>query len=171
MKIENPEAFSFILQDEIYLLNKDKTTYPANTSTAKSPEPVIETPVLNFNYLGKHKKQFLIITHYNGMEFIANNHLTALESTLNRLEFSLEDVAIFNIAGYSDASFGQIIDFFKPQTLLILGQGALPPGIEKLQLNKRTQIKNCDTLYTYSFDEMMTTTENKKIFWEQMKQL
>jgi hypothetical protein len=167
MKVENPIAFSFIMQEDIYLLNNDKTAYAGHIKA----QPVIETPVIDFNYLGKHKKKFLVIVHYPEFEFMDDKHLTALASTLKRLEFSLDDVAILNRRHYTDTTFEQLFDFFTPQNLLILGQQALPPGIEALALNKPKQIDNCHTLFTFSFNEMMDSTESKKIFWEQMKQL
>jgi len=45
------------------------------------------------------------------------------------------------------------------------------PGMENLPVNKIQEIKNCRKLYTFSFAEMMDNTENKKVFWEQIKQL
>jgi hypothetical protein len=171
IKIENPVAFSFIMQDEIYLLNNDKTFYSVDAIPEPVQAPLPETPKPDFKYLGKHKKQFLVITHYPETEFMDSSHLTALESTLKRLEFSLDDVAIFNLAAHPDVAFKALGDFFDPKTLLILGKEALPQGIETLQLNKIEKISNCYTLFTYSFGTMMGSTENKKAFWEQMKQL
>jgi hypothetical protein len=168
MKIENPLAFSFIMPDELYLLKKDKEL----SSTISIPQPVIlETPPINFNYLGMNKKNFLVITHYPELEFINDKHLTALQSILNRLEFSLDDVAIFNKANYPEASFEHLTGFFKPQKLLLLGKHALPKNIAPLTLNKLQPLNNCHALFSYSFDEMMDSNENKKAFWEQMKQL
>jgi DNA polymerase III psi subunit len=61
--------------------------------------------------------------------------------------------------------------FFKPKKLLMLGKSSLPEDIELLTLNKPQQLNNCHTLFSFSFDEMMDNNENKKAFWEQMKQL
>ncbi len=167
MKIENPIAFSFIMPDELYLLNKDKTPVAAH----KEPLPVTETQPDNFNFMGGNKKNFLIIVHYPELEFIDDKHLTALESILKRLNFSVDDTAIFNIAKYAGASIKQLTDFFKPQKLLLLGQNALPTGIGPIALNKIYRSNSCPALFSFSFDEMMDNNENKKAFWEQMKQL
>lgn len=112
-----------------------------------------------------------MITHYPQLDFIAEKHLTALQSTLKRLGFELEDVAIVNRAKYADAGFEVLADFFKPQKILLLGADALPAGFGTLQLNAPALINNCNMLYTFSFDEMMESNDKKKAFWEQMKQL
>jgi hypothetical protein len=87
------------------------------------------------------------------------------------LEFGLDDVAIFNRAKYPDSSFEGLKDFFKPKKLLLLGKQALPEDLAPLTLNKPQQLNNCNTLFSFSFDEMMDNNEKKKAFWEQMKQL
>jgi len=166
MKVENPVAYRFILQDEIYLLDKDKALY-----MQAEPQPVIQTQPVKFNYLGGHKKNFLVIVHYSDLEFIHDKHLTALQSILNRLELSLDDVAILNRATYQDASFEHLTGFFTPRKLLILGSNALPEGIDSVGLNKPAELDNCRTLFSFSFDEMMDNNEYKKAFWEQLKQL
>jgi DNA polymerase III psi subunit len=167
VKVENPVAFSFIMQDELYLLNKDKKIYIESSVN----QPVPEDNLVNFHYMGGHKKKFLVVVHYPEIEFIENNHLTALENILKRLEFSIDDVAILNSATHTDIVFEALMDFFKPQKMLLLGKNALPGGIEPLTLNKPQQLSNCSILFSFSFDEMMDNNEHKKAFWEQMKQL
>ena len=56
MKVEDTNALRFILEDEIYLLNADKSLY---ASPPKS-QPEIETQQPVFNYLGSNKKNFLV---------------------------------------------------------------------------------------------------------------
>ena len=179
MKIENPAAFNFIFQDDVYLLSKDKANFVTTekTVTAAVEETVteaalvIETPKLSFNYLGQHKKKFLILAHYPGIEFMDAPHLAALESTLTRLGYVREDVAILNLASYPGALFEQLDGYFSPQLLLILGKQAIPPEMEALPFNKPVKIKQTGALFTFSFNELMNSNENKKAFWEQMKQL
>jgi hypothetical protein len=184
MKIENPAAFSFLMQDDIYLSQHDKAAYstaaivynfesPPVAETVPVAEPPVEaiSTVTSFKYLGDFKKQLLIIVHYTHLEFIDDNHLTAMENILKRLGHSVNDAAIFNLAKYNDASFEQILTFFSPDKLLILGADALPPGVPKLELNKPQLLDKRNCLYSFSFEEMMANVEYKKVFWEQMKQL
>jgi hypothetical protein len=166
VKVEDPNALRFILQDDIYLLEEDRHNY----NNIPKPQPKIETPQVNFNYLGANKKNFLILANYPEHEFIADDHLKALESVLSRKGHSLEDVAIFNIAK-TTAEYELLTNYFKPQTLLILGQQSIPGGMVQPQFNLRENLDGLIVLYTFSFDAMMASTDNKKAFWEQMKTL
>lgn len=164
MKIENPAALRFIIDDDLYLLDKDKT------APIISAPGLTETPVLEFKYLGLNKKNFLIIVHYDDREFIDETHLTALENILKRKELGLDDIAIFNAANHTH-TFEQVTAYFNPQKLLLMGKKALLQNIEQLILNQPIQLANFKALYSFSFDEMMSSNDNKKAFWDQMKTL
>lgn len=177
MKLENPLAYSFIMQDDVFLLKNDKAFYDTpvvvepEQTVPEVPAPVVETPVLRFNYFGKHKKSFLVISHYTDADFLHPNHFTALENTLKRLDYTMDDIAILNLANYPKATAEQLFTFFAAKKLLILGGQALPTDLEKPLLNKITLYSGAALLFTYSFNEMMDNNEYKKAFWEQMKQL
>jgi len=151
-------------------------TEPAKPAIAEAPvmtgpDPVIETPVLNFKYLGKNAKAFLIVCHYQGLEGMDEKHLAALTSTLQRKELSLDDVAIINIAQHTDATVRQLHSFFKPTRLLILGGQCILPGWDTLVFNQLLEKNSFKALYTDSFADMLADREKAKAFWEQMKQL
>jgi len=197
VKVENPAAFRFLLEDELYLLNADKMLYdkiaePEPTAAVPSspviehikpepvavtpsltpePQPVIQTPVADFKYRGKNLKNFLVLTHYKVDDFINAGHLTALENILKRKELGPDDVAIFNLANYSETKFSQLKPFFKPTKVLVLGGDALPQDIKVLKPNKPVTSNGITVLYTYSFDEMMDNVDHKKTFWELVKTL
>ncbi|HEY0244573.1 MAG TPA: hypothetical protein VGC01_03345 [Mucilaginibacter sp.] len=183
MTIENPAALRFIIDDDLYLLNSDKTLAdtPAPTVAYSAPTETIvsvvaestptETPIPEFKYLGSNKKAFLIIVHYTDNEFINEAHLTALQNILKRKELELDDVAIFNTAPHTTVTHDLLTGFFKPKKLLIMGKKAIPLNIVALALNQPKQLDNCMTLYSFSFDEMMSSNDHKKAFWDQMKNL
>ena len=167
MKIENPAAFSFILEDEIYLLDQDKI----KPDRSLAPAPVIETPATQFKYMGGYQKKLLVLTFYRDAEFMDANHLEALNKVLTRLNFGVDDIAILNIANYAESIFFDIMGFFMPQKMLLLGEKSMPSGIEPLTVNAPKRLHNCHTLLSFSFDEMMDNQEYKKAFWEEMKKL
>ncbi|MEN0054252.1 MAG: hypothetical protein AAGC65_11310 [Mucilaginibacter sp.] len=193
MKVENPVALQYILSDELYLLGTDKPLYehlqksppeptnttlpepeatiPAATPITEQAVPEVKTQPISFNYLGKNLKNFLVLVHYPDQEFIAEAHLTALQNILKRKELELHDIAILNMAGYSNSNFTEITSFFKPTKLLLLGKTTMPQGIATLQLNKPQALDGLTALYSFAFAEMMDSVDNKKAFWEQMKTL
>ena len=166
MKIETPAALRFIMQEDIYLLPADKAE-----PVSKPTEPILKTQKIDFNYLGKNNKKFLVVTHYTNHEFIAEAHLTALESILKRKEYTLDDVAIFNLARHAQADLEQLKNYFNPQKVLLLGKKALPANSASLPFNQPQNIAQIIVLYSFSFDDMMDDVANKKAFWEQMKTL
>lgn len=165
MKVEDTNALRYILQDELYLLDEDKNLY--NETKAFAPE--IKTPAPSFNYLGSNKKNFLILVNYPDREFIQDDHLVALEKVLSGIKHTRDDVAILNLEKNAGAAYAQIADFFKPQTVVILGKQALPQGLSGLDFNTIAALDGGKALLTFSFDEMMTNIDNKKAFWEQIK--
>ena len=167
MKIENPAAFGFIMQDDIFLLNEDRAGF---ANPAVLPPPDVKTAAVSFNYLGGNKKNFLVVVHYPEIEFIDAPHLEALQNIFKRLQYTLDDIAILNLANYAEAGFNDLTQYFDPQKLLLLGEKATPNGIKKLTLNRPAQLNNCNILFSFSFDEMMDNPENKRAFWEKMKE-
>jgi hypothetical protein len=173
VKVESGQALRFILEDEIYLLNEDKVKYvkPHNQPiSAAQPQPEMVTPKPLFNYLGSNKKHFLILTYYPNNEFIADDHLAALESVLGRKSYAREDVAILNVSK-NNSEYQELLSYFKPQTILMLGQQAIPSGINQPKFNQLEKRGSFTLLYTFAFDAMMNNVDNKKAFWEQVKSL
>lgn len=193
MATENPALLHYFLQDDLYLLNEDKSVYNGQsaqpivlTSLALSSAPVIpvieapkeqvatpvpETPKPTFKYLGGNKNRFLILVHYPADEHMLADHLGKLESTLGRKSLTMDDVAIVNTAKYTGSQHLDFITFFSPQKLLILGASAIPAGLTLPKLNTIEQLENRLQLFTHSFNEMLADREMAKAFWEQMKNL
>ena len=167
LKAEDPKALRFIFQDELYLLNGEKHLY----STLIAPETELETPEADFNYLGSNKKNFLILVHYTGHEFMEDTHLKALESTLGRMGYNRDDVAIINLAKHPFADHGQLSAYFEPRTFVLLGKEVIPPNFSPPQFNLAENRDGLRILHTFSFDEMMSNNDHKKAFWEQIKTL
>jgi len=171
---ENPE----IAQPEIESIAPAVTVVASSLPITKQPEPVaqpsapeVKTPVISFNYLGKNLKRFLVLVHYPEQEFIDDAHLAALTNIIKRKDLSVDDIAILNIARHTIAQYDELVAFFKPARLLVLGKNAMPQGITPLALNAPRPLGDIAGLYSFAFGEMMNNVEYKKAFWEQMKTL
>lgn len=164
MKVEHPAAFRFIINEDIYLLPDDKE------QQSKKVVKVAESTLISFNYQGNNRKNFLILTHYPDQEAIDATHFTALKAILERKNYQPDDVAILNIARNS-AGMEDIMAYFSPKRLLILGPKAIPAGMNEPQFNTLITTTPCSTLYSFCFNDMMDNKSNKLAFWEQMKNL
>lgn len=177
MKIESPAALHYIIDEDLYLLDKDKIAATISISAPRSIEAsisapsLIETPAPGFKYRGGNKKNFLITVHYSDKEVMDDGHFTALENILKRKDLAIDDVAILNVAHHTAITFEQLTAYFKPEKLLIMGEMALPKTLEPPPFNQPTRLNNCLLLYSFSFDGMMSSNDNKKTFWDQMKTL
>ncbi len=191
MKADTSTALlTHFLQDELYLLPADRTAYlsaePASPVVSEAepiapvtaaPEPTkteavapaVETPVITFKYMGGNKKKLLILTHYPSAQHIVDEHLTPLMSTLARINYTEDDIALLNMATVNGKAWTDLLAFFAPVKLLILGAKAHPAGIDTLTAHQIQQLGNVMALHTFAFEEMMTSVDNKKIFWNLVK--
>ena len=174
MDIENPIALHFIMQDELFFLKEDREKQDSLAPVMaiieeETPVAVVTTePKPDFTYTGK-KGGLLILVHYTDQEFIHEIHLSALENILKRRNLAIADVAILNMAKNTGTDFESLVDYFSPQKILVLGEQSLPKGIAGLNLNQPKKTGATNLLYSFSFDEMMDSPDNKRTFWEQMK--
>ena len=174
--IENPIALHFIMQDELFFLKEDREKQALLAPIApvmdiveeEKPVAVATEPKPGFTYTGK-KGDLLILVHYADQEFIHETHLSALENILKRKNLAIADVAILNMTKNTGTDFESLVDYFNPQKILVLGEQSLPKGIAGLNLNQPNQTGSSNLLYSFSFDEMMDSPDNKRTFWEQMK--
>lgn len=143
---------------------------PTISTAAITPAIAItQTPVITFNYSGGNQKKFLVLVHYPATDFMAAEHLAALNGTLARINYMPDDIAIVNMAQAEVKEWAAISKFFAPQKLLVLGAKAMPATIPALQINTIQNAGTTATLYTFGFDEMMGNKDNTRIFWNLIK--
>ena len=177
MEIENPMALHFIMQDELFFVKEDREkqasiahAIPVRAIVEEEKTGTVAPPVSKpeFSYTGK-KGELLILVHYPDQEFIHEAHLSALENILKRKNLAVDDIAILNMAKNTGTDFETLVNYFVPQKILVLGEQSLPEGMVQLDINQPKQTGTSNLLYSFSFDEMMDSPENKRTFWEQMK--
>lgn len=142
-----------------------------STATATPAIVTTQTPVITFNYSGGNQKKFLVLVHYPTADFMATEHLAALNGTLARINYMPDDIAIVNMAKAEVKEWAAISKFFAPQKLLVLGAKAMPAAVPALQINTIQNAGTTATLYTFGFDEMMGNKDNTRIFWNLIKTL
>ncbi|GAB2697685.1 hypothetical protein GCM10027037_22260 [Mucilaginibacter koreensis] len=167
MTPDTTATLRYFLPEDLYLLPADREFY---LHRPEQPAAEEQTPEPEFKYMGGYKKAFLIIAHYPEHEHMEPAHLTALESTLKRINLSLDEVAILNLATHSDVNYELFLKHLQPQKMVMLGQYALPAEAPFVTLNQPQVVNEVQLLYTFSFNEMMGNKENTKLFWNEIKQ-
>jgi len=177
VNIENPLSLHFIMQDDLFFLKGDREKFVA-LAVDEQFTPVVEEqfiitnvkPELKpaFTFSGK-KGELLILVYYTDREFINESHLAALDSILKRKNLSVADVTILNMAKNTGTDYEALLNYFKPEKVLILGAQSQPADLPQLDINRPKVAGNTNILYSFSFDEMMGNPDNKRTFWEQMK--
>jgi hypothetical protein len=175
VKVESPAAYRYIFNDELFLLKQEKELFAqgfaAVNTLVDDPEPpapiTIETPPLHFNYQGNNLKNILILIYYPGV--MDASHLAALESTFGRKGLSLDDIALLNISGCNNCTIDDLLAYFKPDKILVLGRSTGENIFTGLPFNQHTSYQNIPVIITFAFGDMMNDNAAKKVFWEQVK--
>lgn len=180
VRVEDTAAYRYLYNEDIFLLNSEKhlfngeplTIEPENTKAQYEPEAETLAQTVKASpipYLGQNKKSLLVLTHYTDFSFIAPDHQAALEATLKRKDYTIDDIAIVNTAGSDGMTLSALREQLNPSKLLVLGNQAAMAELSGLTFNQPQQINNLPVLITFAFGEMMSSNENKKAFWEQVK--
>jgi hypothetical protein len=167
MTPDTTATLRYFLQEDMYLLPADRDYYLHRPELPAAEE---QTPEPEFKYTGGYKKAFLIISYYPEHDSMEPDHLTALESTLKRINLSMDDVAILNLASHRDYNYELMKKHLQPVKMVILGQHALPDEAPFITLNEPQTVSDVQLLYTFGFNEMMGNKENTKLFWNEIKQ-
>ena len=165
LNTNNPYALRYLLNETVYAFEITKKDKEPNE------EPLVEISPI-YQFLGGNKKQILYIVDNQAHAYFSTGALDAFSRTINALGLSMEDIAVFNIGKHTPIiNFDQICAYFNPQKVILAGASPTQLTLNNLSLNDPITIDNIKVLYTFSFEEMLTDTERKKTFWQQVKTL
>jgi len=72
-----------------------------------------------WKYLGENKKRALIVVRYSDTVHLPDKQLSFLTKLLAACSLNLADVAILNLRELQPTRFGDIIEYFKPKSVLL----------------------------------------------------
>lgn len=157
----NPFALRYLLDDLLFDFEAD---FPAATEQS----PNIDRPT--FNVLGANKSRILYLVENMTEGHFSPAALDAFTKTLHALGLALDDVAVLNLAQIeAGVNFEDLCSYFDPQRIIFAGPSPAKVGIDGLSLNVASSQQSIELLYTYSFEEMLTDTNKKKLFWQAVK--
>ncbi|MFC5282415.1 hypothetical protein [Pedobacter alpinus] len=164
--------------------------------TAKTPEikttepkinitiPKLETPVkatlpaqapnksnknTSFNYLGENNKYILIIVNNPDVDFINKTDLDFLVKIMGAKKWTLEDVAILNMAKYDSLDFADLKTFFACSKIVTFGFNPAILNIVGAVANQKLIYNGVAVLGTWDLPKLQKDVPKKTIFWNQLK--
>lgn len=111
------------------LIDPGETTVsqPADDSTETRP-----TALPGWKCIGENRKHVLIIVSYADAVHLPDHDLSFLTGILGACKLSLADVAVVNLTNHPDASYKELLAFFKSKIVLLF---AVEPALFGLPMS------------------------------------
>ena len=160
------EALRLFFNDDVYLVNT-KEYLPAQT-----PLPEVKTviPVV-FKYLGKNKKNILILVNDEENDVSTEKGRELLRNIVKSLQLTANDFALLNYSAYKNVAFEDLNDFFSCHLALIFGVMPSHLGLREhtqhmIHMKGKTQVVFSGNLNLLADDQ-----GGKKALWGSLKQI
>jgi hypothetical protein len=193
LQTDNLIALSLLLDEEIYVFNdspKNNVTpisgknrnemlaepakpTPASSITVPKVEPeIIPQPTKNdgFDYLGENNKYILIVVNNADEKFLSKADLAFLVKIMGAKKWTLEDVAIVNMAKYTNLNFEDLKAFFACNKIVTFGFNPAVLNIVGAVANQKSVYKNVAILGTWDLTKLQNDVAKKTVFWNQLKE-
>lgn len=176
----NANALRFLMTEDLYDLGdadqsdtspifpREVISSPAVTEPL--PESKKEEPsAAGFSYLGENNRYFLIIVDDKNHADLNAAHKQMLMKIMGAKKLELRDLAILNLAKYPDCNFGQLKEFFSCSKLTLFGIDPTRIGLPGMAANQPDKHMDVKVLATFGLEEMSSSTDKKREFWNVMK--
>jgi len=122
--------------------------------------------------LGENRNNVLVIVSYPDAVYLPDIHLGFLTGIIGACNLGMADVAIVNINNYPDASYKELVSFFRSKIVLLF---AVEPALFGLPMSfPHFQIQpfaGCSFLFSPSLKELETDKILKSKLWVCLKRL
>lgn len=159
----SPYLLKELYENSLIELSKAKTpALPKERGTEKS----------SIKHLGKNEKNILITVNEEGYAFLSDADLSFLISVLGACSLTIEDCAVVNCSGNSDAVYDKLLSQFNPGVILFLGTEPQQLGFPlQIPHYKVQEYNNQQYLCAPALQELSADKSAKKLFWEGLKKI
>ena len=159
--------------NEVFLLYKNSLVdITAEILQATPEDNRSDEASYKFKYLGENKKQILIVVDYSNAVHVPDKQLSFLTKLLSACNLNLGDVAILNFRNYNAFDFDKVIDFFRPEVVLLFkvepDDFGMPMIFPPYQVQK---FKNISFVASPSFEEIEPDKVSKSKLWGCLKKI
>ena len=165
-------ALSLFMTDDIYVVNEKEiqASIAIQTSlTEVKQEPVEESHLVEFAYLGENNRYFLVLVDDSTHKELNSLHKEMLLKIMSAKGLELRDLAIVNLNQYPLASFTDLKQFFSCNRMALFGIDPQRIALPALKTNLPEKYLDVSILASFSLDEMSGSNDKKKLFWAVMK--
>lgn len=160
-----------------------KIEQPIVTTPHPQPIPTVAIPKLEntpatlknkndgFDYFGENNKYILIIVNNPTEKFLPKPDLAFLEKIIGAKKWTLDDVAIVNMAKYDSLDFDDLKTFFACGKIITFGFNPTVLNIVGAVANQKSMYKDVAILGTWDLAKLQNDVAKKTVFWNQLKAL
>jgi len=127
--------------------------------------------VINFSYKGKNARNILILVYDELNEVTTAEGRELFKNIVKAKELSGADYAIVNYAGYKDASFAQLKEFFNAKAILTFGVKASQLGLAEYPTHTVVQHEGVQMLFSIDLHQISLDTSIKRALWAALQQM
>ncbi|MFD1629256.1 hypothetical protein [Pseudopedobacter beijingensis] len=175
LNTNNPIALSLLLDEEIYVFDKD--VHPKAIDAAPQPqednsvaaEQVAERGAPDFKYMGENNQYVLVIVNDPETEHLNQTDLIFLLKILAAKKLELKDIAIMNIARHDRYDFDSLRAFFACSKMLTFGINPAILNVHGLKSNIEQEHEGVKFLGTWSLRQMVNDDNKKRTYWQVLK--
>lgn len=151
------------------LIDMDET--PVNEAAADHTENK-PAPLPVWKWLGENRKNVLIIVSYQNAVHLPDNDLVFLTGIIDACKLSLADVAVVNLNNHPEASYKELVAFFKTKIVLLFAvepvSFGLPMSFPHFQIQP---FAGSSFLFSPSLKELENDKVLKSKLWVCLKRL
>ena len=172
-QLADSAALGLFFTDDIYLVDKvEGITVPiAVPETIAQVLPAIEKEKFVFKYLGKNQKNVLILVNDQQNDVSNDAGKELLRNIVKAIQLSANDFALVNYAGYSNADFKALSEFFSCQLVLSFGVTPSQLGLTDYPTNTIIKQDAIQLVFSSNLDLLAADQLGKKTLWGSLKQL
>ena len=160
---DNAIALQALMSETLFSTGDEAMAQPATDAAALSPSE-------EFIYQGDKSTGVLFILRYEGYPYFSPAAEEAFVKTIAALQLTPENVAVVNLANaHNPNDFKRIMSFFEPKKITLLGVDPASLKLPAIAHNAYMKGRIATVFNTFSFEEMFSDLQKKKMFWAEFK--
>lgn len=162
---DNAIALQVLMSETLFSTGDEAPALPVDQTAAAAAASSEE-----FIYQGDKSSGVLFILRYAGYPYFSPAAEEAFVKTIGALQLTPDNVAVVNLANaHNPNDFKRLMTFFEPKKITLLGVDPASLKLPAIAHNAYMKGRVATVFNTYSFEEMFSDQEKKKLFWAEFK--